>query len=63
VQVVKKGDYFGEMGPLFGMPRAVSARARTHATVVGYTVEAFREKLGPKAVRNLIEHRVLAGRL
>jgi len=34
-------------------------RARTDATVVGYTVAAFRERLGAGAVRDLIEHRPL----
>jgi putative ABC transport system ATP-binding protein len=34
-------------------------RARTDATVVGYTVRAFRERLGAGGVRDLIEHRPL----
>jgi putative ABC transport system ATP-binding protein len=53
------GDYFGEIGPLFGMPRSATVRARTDATVVGYTVQAFRERLGPTGMRDLIEHRDL----
>jgi putative ABC transport system ATP-binding protein len=53
------GDYFGEIGPLFHMPRAATVRARTDATVVGYTVAAFRERLGTGGVRDLIEHRPL----
>jgi putative ABC transport system ATP-binding protein len=59
VRISTPGDYFGEMGPLFGLPRSATARARTDATVVGYTVQAFRERLGPTGVRNLIEHRSL----
>jgi putative ABC transport system ATP-binding protein len=35
-------------------------RARTPATVIGYTVQAFRERLGPGGMRDLIEHRALA---
>ena len=54
------GDYFGEIGPLFGMPRSATVRARTDATVIGYTVQAFRERLGPNGIRDLIEHRDLA---
>ena len=46
VKVAGPGDYFGEIGVLFHMPRAASARARTDATVVGYTAPAFRERLG-----------------
>src|SRR5262245_12445116 len=46
-------DYFGELGPLFHMPRSATARARTDATVVGYTVAAFRERLGAGGIRDL----------
>jgi putative ABC transport system ATP-binding protein len=53
------GDYFGEMGPLFALPRSATARARTDAEVVGYTVQAFRELLGSLGSRDLIEHRAL----
>lgn len=57
----KAGDYFGEIGPLFHLPRSATARARTDATVVGHTVQAFRERLGMAGVRDLIEHRPLSG--
>jgi putative ABC transport system ATP-binding protein len=60
VKVAGPGDYFGEIGVLFHMPRAATARARTDATVVGYTAPAFRERLGAGGVRDLIEHRKLA---
>ena len=53
------GDYFGEIGTLFGLPRSATVIARTHAVVIGYTVNAFRERLGPAGVRDLIEHRDL----
>ena len=58
--VATAGDYFGEIGPLFGMPRSATVRARSEATVIGYTVQAFRERLGPAGLRDLIEHRELA---
>ena len=57
LKVATPGDYFGEMGPLFGLPRSARVRARTDATVIGYTVQAFRECLGPAGVRDLIQHR------
>jgi putative ABC transport system ATP-binding protein len=41
------------------MPRSATVRARTDAEVVGYTVRAFRERLGLGGVRDLIEHRPL----
>lgn len=57
LKVVTPGDYFGEIGPLFQLPRSATVRARTDATVVGYTVKEFRERLGAGGVRDLIEHR------
>ena len=45
------------IGPLFHMPR--SATASTDAAVIGYTVAAFRERLGVGGIRDLIEHRPL----
>jgi putative ABC transport system ATP-binding protein len=59
LKVVKRGDYFGEIGPVFHLPRNATARACTDATVVGYTVRTFRERLGVGGVRDLIEHRPL----
>jgi len=45
--IVTSGSYFGEMGPLFGLPRSATARARTAAVVVGYTTRDFRQRTGP----------------
>jgi putative ABC transport system ATP-binding protein len=59
VATVGAGDYFGEIGPLFGLPRSASVRASTDAHVIGYTVNAFRDRLGPDGMRGLIEHRDL----
>jgi putative ABC transport system ATP-binding protein len=59
LKVVTPGEYFGEIGPVFHLPRSATVRARTDATVVGYTVRAFRERLGVGGVRHLIEHRPL----
>lgn len=60
VRISGAGDYFGEMGPVFGLPRSATARALAETTVVGYTVQAFRELLGPTGMRDMIEHRELA---
>ena len=54
------GDYFGEMGPVFGLPRSATARARVASTIIGYTVQQFRERLGATGSRDIIEHRGLA---
>ena len=55
VKVAKPGDYFGEIGVLFHMPRSATVRARTDATVVGYTAQAFRERLGVSGLGELID--------
>ncbi|OBI87618.1 ATP-binding cassette domain-containing protein [Mycobacterium sp. 1245805.9] len=60
VKVSGPGDYFGEIGVLFHMPRAATARARTDATVVGYTAPAFRQRLGDGGISDMIKHRKLA---
>src|SRR5215475_7596372 len=59
LKVATAGEYFGEIGPVFHLPRAATARALTDATVIGYTVRAFRERLGVGGTRDLIEHRPL----
>jgi putative ABC transport system ATP-binding protein len=59
LKVATAGDYFGEFGPLFHLPRSATVRARTDSTAIGYTVHAFRERLGAGAMRDLIEHRPL----
>ena len=51
------GEHVGEMGPLFGLRRSATARARTDVTVIGYTVKAFRDLVGPERLPSLIRGR------
>lgn len=48
------GEHFGEMGPLFGMPRSATARAGSPTVVTGYTPEQFREHVGADRLTDLI---------
>jgi putative ABC transport system ATP-binding protein len=59
LKLATTGEYFGEIGPVFHMPRSATVRALTDATVIGYTVRTFRERLGVSGVRDLIEHRAV----
>jgi phosphonate transport system ATP-binding protein len=43
--IVRAGEYFGELGPVLGLPRSATARAKTSAVVTGYTVRRFRQRL------------------
>jgi putative ABC transport system ATP-binding protein len=47
-------DCFGEMGPLFDLPRSASARAVTDARLRAYTVEGYRTKFGGPALMALV---------
>jgi putative ABC transport system ATP-binding protein len=59
LRIAKAGDYFGEIGPVFGLPRTATVRARTDAAVIGYSVPAFRQCLGDGSWARPIEGREL----
>lgn len=48
------GRSFGEMAPLFGLPRSATARAVGATRVTGYTVEAFRAIIGVERLDLLV---------
>ncbi|MBK5289063.1 MAG: ATP-binding cassette domain-containing protein [Acidimicrobiia bacterium] len=48
------GDQFGEMGPLFDLPRSASARAVGPARLRAYTVEGFRSQFGAERLKALV---------
>jgi len=51
------GDHLGEMGPLFGLRRSATVRARTDSTLTGYSVKAFRDHVGADQLPSLIRGR------
>lgn len=53
LHVATAGEYFGELAPLLGFPRAATARgaAPAGAVVSGYTVSEFRKLVGPEGLR------------
>jgi putative ABC transport system ATP-binding protein len=54
-----KGDYFGELGPLLGLPRAASARGGPDGAVLtAWPAAEFRRRLGPQGVRAALSSRV-----
>jgi putative ABC transport system ATP-binding protein len=48
------GTYFGEMGPLCGLPRSATTRARAPTVVTGYSVRSFREHFGDGDLRRMV---------
>jgi putative ABC transport system ATP-binding protein len=54
LHVAERGEYFGELAPLLGFPRAATARARTAARVRGYDVAEFRALVGKDGVARVL---------
>ncbi|CAN5135259.1 ATP-binding cassette domain-containing protein [soil metagenome] len=54
IDELRSGRYFGELAPIFGLPRSMTARAATNAVVTGYTVADFRRQVGAPSMDDLI---------
>ncbi|MBA2313088.1 MAG: ATP-binding cassette domain-containing protein [Actinobacteria bacterium] len=51
---VTGGRYFGELAPIFGLPRSVTARATMDTVVTGYTPTDFRKQMGSPSMADMI---------
>jgi putative ABC transport system ATP-binding protein len=51
LNVIDRGNYFGELAPMFGLRRSATARAETGGptVVTGYTLRDFRARRGELA--------------
>ena len=54
LHLAKRGDYFGELAPLLGFPRAATARARKRTRLRTYDVAEFRALVGSEGVSKLL---------
>jgi len=54
VRTVGPGYVFGEIAPLFSLPRSTSAIALEPTTVTAYTVDQFSEQFGREELRRLV---------
>ncbi|MBA3291802.1 MAG: ATP-binding cassette domain-containing protein [Actinobacteria bacterium] len=48
------GRYFGELAPIFGLPRSATARAASETVVTGYSVQDFRRQIGAPSMADII---------
>ena len=54
LSVIEPGEHIGEMGPLFGLHRTATVRARTASSLTGYSAKAFRNLVGDDRIPSLI---------
>ncbi len=57
LSIIQPGEYVGEMGPLFGLDRSATVRARLDSTLTGYSVKAFRNLVGDDKIPSIIRGR------
>lgn len=57
LSIIQPGEYVGEMGPLFGLDRSATVRARLDSTLIGYSVKAFRNLVGDDKIPSIIRGR------
>jgi putative ABC transport system ATP-binding protein len=46
IAVIGAGEYFGELGPMLGLPRSATARAMQKSVLTAYSARDFRHRAG-----------------
>jgi putative ABC transport system ATP-binding protein len=54
LHTARAGEVFGEMAPLFSLPRSARAVAVEHTVLTGYTVDGFTDEFGGEELRRLV---------
>jgi len=54
LHTARVGEIFGEMAPLFNLPRSARAVAAQHTTLSAWTVDGFTAEFGGEALRRLV---------
>ncbi len=52
------GEYFGEFGPMLGLPRSATVVARDATRLTGYSLVDFRKRLGHVGAAAVLDHSV-----
>jgi CRP-like cAMP-binding protein len=54
LHTARAGEVFGEMAPLFSLPRSARAVAVEPTVLTGYTIDAFTAEFGGEELRRLV---------
>jgi putative ABC transport system ATP-binding protein len=55
IATIRPGEYFGELGPMLGLPRSATARAAVRSVLTAYSARDFRHRAGADHRRTLVE--------
>jgi putative ABC transport system ATP-binding protein len=58
--VLEAGDHFGEMAPLFDLPRSATAVADVDTVLTSYTIDAFKQQFGLERLGSVLGRRAAA---
>ena len=55
IATIRPGEYFGELGPMLGLPRSATARAAVRSGLTAYSARDFRHRAGADHRRAIVE--------